>query len=61
MRRGGTHGPRVAQRVTVTFMIPILLATETHAAGFFEQFGVDWPHFIAQLLTMLAVLWVLNR
>ena len=43
------------------FMIPILLATETHATGFFEQFGVDWPHFIAQLLTMLVVLYVLNR
>lgn len=43
-------------------MIPIILATETHApTGFFEQFGVDWPHFIAQLLTMLVVLWVLNR
>lgn len=43
-------------------MIPIILAAETHApTGFFEQFGVDWPHFIAQLLTMLVVLWVLNR
>jgi len=42
-------------------MIPIILATETHAPSFFEQFGVDWPHFIAQLLTMLVVLWVLNR
>jgi F-type H+-transporting ATPase subunit b len=42
-------------------MIPIILATETHAPSFFEQFGVDWPHFIAQLLTMLVVLYVLNR
>ena len=49
------------QRVTVMFMIPILLATETASPGFFEQFGVDWPHFIAQLLTMLVVLFVLNR
>lgn len=42
-------------------MIPIILAAETHAPSFFEQFGVDWPHFIAQLLTMLVVLYVLNR
>ena len=43
-------------------MIPILLAAaETHPPGFFEQFGVDWPHFLAQLITFLIVLWVLKR
>jgi len=43
-------------------MIPILLAAaETYPPGFFEQFGVDWPHFLAQLITFLIVLWVLKR
>jgi len=43
-------------------MIPLILASEVpHSAGFFEQFGVDWPHFIAQLVTFLIVLWVLKR
>ncbi|MCX7825205.1 MAG: F0F1 ATP synthase subunit B [Verrucomicrobiae bacterium] len=42
-------------------MIFIALAAETHAPGFFEQFGVDWPHFLAQLITFLIVLWVLKK
>jgi len=27
----------------------------------FQQFGVDWPHFIAQLVLFLIVYFVLNR
>lgn len=42
-------------------MIPIILAAETHSQGFFKDFGVDWPHFLAQLITFLIVLWVLKR
>ena len=26
-----------------------------------KQFGVDWPHFIAQLILFLIVYFVLNR
>jgi F-type H+-transporting ATPase subunit b len=43
-------------------MIPLILASEVpHSPGFFEQFGVDWPHFLAQLITFLIVLGVLKR
>jgi F-type H+-transporting ATPase subunit b len=43
-------------------MILLILASEVpHSPGFFEQFGVDWLHLLAQLATFLAVLWVLKR
>ncbi|MBM3889824.1 MAG: F0F1 ATP synthase subunit B [Verrucomicrobia bacterium] len=42
-------------------MIPLILASATSPPGFFEQFGVDWPHFLAQLATFLIVLWVLKK
>jgi F-type H+-transporting ATPase subunit b len=42
-------------------MIPIVLAVEEHTPNILEQFGVDWTHFIAQLLTFLVVLWVLKK
>ncbi|MBM3890417.1 MAG: F0F1 ATP synthase subunit B [Verrucomicrobia bacterium] len=41
-------------------MIPIALAAETPSSGFFGQFGVDWPHFLAQLAAFLIVLFILK-
>ena len=43
-------------------MIPLILATvEEPSASVFGRFGVDLPHFSAQLIAFLIVLWVLNR
>lgn len=44
-------------------MIPLILAAATGSQppGFFETFGVDWPHLMAQLVTFLIVLWVLRK
>lgn len=41
-------------------MISILAASGAEQ-GFFEQFGVNWPFFIAQLINFILVLFVLKK
>lgn len=51
----------IAHSAAQFFTIPVAHAAEAAAAGPVEMFGLDWKHFVAQLVNFLIIFWLLSR